>query len=462
MSNRGSDAPVIGVFGGSFNPPHIGHELLVHYILGRGLVDRVLVLPCFRHAFGKELCAFETRCRWLQEIFAHAPQVEVCGIEASLSERLGHAPRSLEVLEALAIRHPRAKLRWIIGQDILDSGETARWYRWDELARRFPVLVIPRAQEGKAGVLPEISSSELREAWDDPAREAWVQEQLSAPVLAARRASPGPWPLTSAARAPRAAWIIGRGKAGLAMEKWLQNQGIAAHAWSARSILEKGAQVIPDSLGAPELVWLATRPSKRAEVLRELAGRFNGIVEKGQELFLCSSAGAYSAEAQDIAPDLDPRIQVGTLHPITSLTHHPAALECAYFGWSGSPCLANRLKCWLGASRLIDLNGLDEAQRMAYHAACALSSNYWGGVWSRAIEMTVRLGLDREKCTAALMELMQTSLHNLRSGGIPAGVSGALVRGQEAQVQRHQDCWGGDDAALHAALVRVMRKTLLD
>lgn len=459
MGSSPARRPVIGVFGGSFNPPHIGHQLLVHYVLGRGLVDRVVVLPCYAHAFGKALCAFEHRCRWLQEMFQHETRVQVCGIEATLRHVLGHAPRSLEVLDALALRFPHAQLRWIIGQDILDSGETARWYRWDELQARYPLLVIPRATPETPGVLPLVSSSQIRDAWENSAQSAWVQAQLPGPVAESRKLFPGPWPMQMPPRIPPVAWVVGQGKAGRAMEMWLQNQGVVVQSWSAQKLLA-GAYTERLSTTAfpnPQLIWLASRPDQSADVLHPLRTRINAIEEN---VFVCSSAGAYSADKLRLAPGLGPRVQVGTLHPVTSLTGAPEPLASAYFGWSGPPELGRWLQQWLGADRLVDLNGLDAQGRMAYHAACALSSNYWGGILERAAQAWVEQGVDRDKSLGALAELMAASLRNLRALGVPDGVSGALVRGQDDQVRQHQAQWREGDAALHAALVEVMRRVL--
>src|SRR5690606_14906651 len=41
-----SSPRVIGVLGGAFDPPHLGHAMMPAYLFARGLVDRVLVAPC--------------------------------------------------------------------------------------------------------------------------------------------------------------------------------------------------------------------------------------------------------------------------------------------------------------------------------------------------------------------------------------------------------------------------------
>ena len=53
----------VAVYGGSFNPPHMGHVLAVAYTLAAQPVDEVLMVPCFQHPFSKELAPFEEQVR---------------------------------------------------------------------------------------------------------------------------------------------------------------------------------------------------------------------------------------------------------------------------------------------------------------------------------------------------------------------------------------------------------------
>lgn len=151
----------IAVFGGSFNPPHVGHVLAAVYLLSVCAVDRVLVVPVYRHAFGKELAPFEARlqmCRLAMEWIA--------GVEISAIEReIGGESRTLHTIEALLQRQPKRRLRLVIGADVLDDRE--QWHRFDRIAELAPPIVLGRVgfahPEAPPAVLPEVSSSELRE-----------------------------------------------------------------------------------------------------------------------------------------------------------------------------------------------------------------------------------------------------------------------------------------------------------
>ena len=176
----------IAVFGGSFDPPHIGHVFLATYALSVGAVDRVLVVPTFEHAFGKPLNGFEHRLSMCELAFAPLRGVEVSPIE----RELGGVSRTLRLLRELGRRHPDARLRLLVGADILQ--ESARWQSFDEICRIAPLLVAPRAgyaaAEGapeRAPLLPEVSSSAVRAAlagsedvgsWIPAAVRAYIDE----------------------------------------------------------------------------------------------------------------------------------------------------------------------------------------------------------------------------------------------------------------------------------------------
>lgn len=156
---------VWGIFGGSFNPPHIGHVLACHFALSVWGLDRMLVVPSYKHPFGKPLVEFRDRVKMCELAFAHLGEfVEVSRIE----EKLGGVSFTVETLRALHDRHPGISLRLIIGGDILQEAE--KWRAFDEVKSLAPLLVIPRLKEGHALAtrgdaacyLPDVSSTELR------------------------------------------------------------------------------------------------------------------------------------------------------------------------------------------------------------------------------------------------------------------------------------------------------------
>ncbi len=158
----------VGVYGGSFNPPHVAHVLACALVLAMEDVERILVVPAFRHPFAKELAPYADRVAMCAAAFAAMPAVEVSRVE----EELGGESRTLRTLEHLARSHPDWRLRLVIGADIL--AEAPRWFGFDAIERLAPPLVLARAGVAAGGpgpaLLPDVSSTRVRDAI---ARGAW-------------------------------------------------------------------------------------------------------------------------------------------------------------------------------------------------------------------------------------------------------------------------------------------------
>lgn len=174
----------VAFFGGSFDPPHMGHVLAAAYACGVGF-ERVLVAPVRSHAFGKQLAPFEHRIAMAREAFAQIARVEVSEIEAELPE-----PNfTLNTLLALTARHPDWQMRLMIGTDVLL--DASKWNRFDEVTRLAPLFVLGRqgvaAGTGSAFELPEVSSTEVRQALgrrNDLVTRAWLETRVPEAVLA--------------------------------------------------------------------------------------------------------------------------------------------------------------------------------------------------------------------------------------------------------------------------------------
>jgi nicotinate-nucleotide adenylyltransferase len=155
----------IALFGGSFNPPHIGHQLAALYVLETAGVDELWLVPCFKHPFEKALEPFEDRlamCRLAAD--ALGPRARVTDVERELGEQ----SRTLRTVRALQARHPEHRFELVIGADLV--AETATWYGAQELRATVPFIVVGRAgQSADAGPrlpveMPAVSSTEIRQA----------------------------------------------------------------------------------------------------------------------------------------------------------------------------------------------------------------------------------------------------------------------------------------------------------
>ncbi len=151
----------VAVFGGSFNPPHVAHVLACVTVLECADVDKVLVIPAFRHPFAKPLASYEERVEMCRLAMGWLPKVEISRVEAEL----GGESRTLRTLQHLRRRYPEWELRLVMGSDLV--AESAKWFRFDDVRALAPPIVLGRVGFAAGGapraVLPAISSTEVRD-----------------------------------------------------------------------------------------------------------------------------------------------------------------------------------------------------------------------------------------------------------------------------------------------------------
>lgn len=163
MAKKGT---TIALFGGSFDPPHLGHQLVISYLLGVGEVDGVWVVPTFKHALGKQLVDFKHRmnmCREMIRIF-DTNRVAVIRAEYDLSLQPGFVDsRTINLVQYIYEEHPHTSFRFVIGSDLVDQFKT--WDEHEEIERLAPPLVVGRLgyKSGNGMTLPNISSSAIKE-----------------------------------------------------------------------------------------------------------------------------------------------------------------------------------------------------------------------------------------------------------------------------------------------------------
>jgi nicotinate-nucleotide adenylyltransferase len=128
----------VGLFGGSFNPPHAGHRLVTLTALKRLKLDRIwwIVTPGNPLKDTAELAPLTARlaaCRALMP----EPRVDITDFEAHIGTRY-----TLDSLRYLKRRCPAVRFVWIMGADNLRQFH--RWQGWREIAALMPIAVIDR------------------------------------------------------------------------------------------------------------------------------------------------------------------------------------------------------------------------------------------------------------------------------------------------------------------------------
>jgi nicotinate-nucleotide adenylyltransferase len=151
---------ITGIFGGSFNPPHLAHVLALSVVLARFDIARILVVPTYKHPFAKELAPYEDRVRMCEIAVGWLPRVQISRIE----EKLGGESRTLRTVEHLRELYPDWNLRFVMGADLMT--ESSKWHGFDRIIELAPPIVLGRVGVVYEGapfpVLPAISSTEVR------------------------------------------------------------------------------------------------------------------------------------------------------------------------------------------------------------------------------------------------------------------------------------------------------------
>lgn len=435
-------APTLGVFGGTFDPPHLGHALLPGYLLSRRLADRVLVAPVACHPLGKPMRPFDERIAMTQSAMSlYDDRVEVDGIEARLARAHGGPSFTLRLLEAIAKERPGTRVRLVVGADILASGETARWHQWPEIERRFSPIVVPRVgfSPPEDCVLPRVSSTEIR-AWlssDDPADAERLEGAVPAGVLAWLRPPAG-----------GRVWIVGHGNVATHAVPWLRERGVGVSVVSGRGVTADPS-AWPEEAQAPAGIWVlvgdpaipaVAEAIARAPLPRTIPVLHGAGSRRAHEVLAAASAVGHP---------------VGTLHPICALRRErpwPSALPRATFGLEGDAPARAAAEHWLGGRPWLDLQGLSDEARRAYHGACALVANHLAVLWQAGASVLRGEGLAVGLVDDALMELLHSALANLADLGLPAGVTGPVVRGDREAVAAHVKALPPEVASLYADL----------
>ena len=151
----------IGIFGGSFNPIHVGHVALAKAAREACGLDEVWLMVSPQNPLKRNMTLLDDQLRL--ELAEKALE-GVKGVKASDYEM--HLPKpsyTWHTLQALEKDYPDCRFTLLIGGD--NWAHFQRWYHWEDIQRMCDIAVYPR--EGYAGTfdapLVNVSSTEIRE-----------------------------------------------------------------------------------------------------------------------------------------------------------------------------------------------------------------------------------------------------------------------------------------------------------
>jgi nicotinate-nucleotide adenylyltransferase len=162
----------LGVFGGTFDPPHVGHVSLARELQESRVLDEVVWIPAGLppHKPANRLTSPELRMEMTRAAIAGCAHQSVSDIEVRREGR----SYTVDTLRALRSERPDATPVLIMGSD--QFAELASWHEPEEVVRLAEVCVWARGDDNPTTILPpldvvwsaadvppvDVSSSEVR------------------------------------------------------------------------------------------------------------------------------------------------------------------------------------------------------------------------------------------------------------------------------------------------------------
>ena len=169
----------VAIFGGSFDPPHIGHQITCLWLASALNAKIIEIAPTFEHCFGKRLADFNHRVKMcelmaerLDSGYDSVDDDRVVRVRATAIEKYLPKPNiTYNLVNAYINSH------WndydcavIIGSDLVP--DLHKWVKWDEVAKIAKVIAVGRSGFDKAKTpleiyqypieLSAVSSSDVR------------------------------------------------------------------------------------------------------------------------------------------------------------------------------------------------------------------------------------------------------------------------------------------------------------
>ena len=176
------------LFGGAFDPIHLGHQQITENLLKQNIASKVWYVPTGTHDFAKKMTNAKHRLAMLKLILIHNTRVEICELER---EGISH---TFDTLEQLSNLYRNKEFSWVIGSDNL--AQFHLWHNWQQALKKYKFYVYPRKNfvmqplyDGMIALknMPEvaISSTNIRQKLEQKnSINGLVDEKIEAYILA--------------------------------------------------------------------------------------------------------------------------------------------------------------------------------------------------------------------------------------------------------------------------------------
>ena len=422
----------IAVFGGAFDPPHQAHIFAVTTLLMRSDISEVWLLPTYQHVFDKDMTDFDVRCRWLDTCVQSAgwsQRVSICKIERDQ----GGQSRTYDTLSELERRFPDHRFCFVIGADNLAVSH--KWYRFDDLVERWPLIVFgrpgyERALEDKKDeawcvpevCLPPLSSTSVRDGLSVKIGESL--RQVPPPIRDSIRQHFNE-PFSTQSRDDSRIYILGLGRVGSSLKHSLTVARRSVLGWSRTD--------------GPLREWLTANPPQQGDVfvltvpdqcIEDIAHQLADVLDSTHVVIHCAGMLA------PVKLAAIPASQTGVMHPIRSIATRDVNLAHTHWGVFGGVAAHESIR------RILQpLSGyvlaIEPGQHHLYHAAMVTMGNFPAGLVAAAQEMMSGICADESEMGIALFALMGSAFENLKSQDVSTALTGPVARRDLATIQQH-------------------------
>jgi predicted short-subunit dehydrogenase-like oxidoreductase (DUF2520 family) len=263
--------------------------------------------------------------------------------------------------------------------------------------------------------------------------------------------------------------IIGVGRVGTALAVNLAACGYriagvysrtSDHAVSLAERVQSEALTEPEAvIKLSDLTFMTISDDAIAFTSNTIAEKLSSQAERSKAVV--HTSGIHSSDALN---RLSARgLMTGSLHPALPVTNHQHSDQNSQFEGSGFAVEADHplLLKWL--EQIVDILGgyafrLEPERKALYHTALVMASNYTVSLYAFAEQLLKSMGLSNTEADGILNPLLQATVDNLRTQGVPDALTGPLVRGDTGTLQQHLEAlqqFAPDGLKVYRALARL-------
>lgn len=143
----------VGILGGTFNPPHIGHLIIANEVLHALNLDEVCLMPNANppHKEIQNRVTAEQRRTMVELSIQDVPKLKIETIEIDK----GGTSYTFDTMELLRRREPETDFYFIIGGDQVE--DLPKWYRIEDLIQNVHLVGVPRPNKSLETAYPIVT-----------------------------------------------------------------------------------------------------------------------------------------------------------------------------------------------------------------------------------------------------------------------------------------------------------------